>query len=167
VTRGRWIAGGVAVLVAVGLAVTAIVVLGQRSITPAEAMASPQFVEAADDAGIVHSYDGDWRYFVGGGVAAFDCDNDAQPDLYFAGGEGPAALYRNESVVGGQLRFDAVQSSVTDLTGVTGAYPLDIDSDEITDLVVLRLGENVLLRGLGDCTFQRANEDWNFDGGDA
>ena len=156
-----------AVLVAVGLAVTAIVVLGQRSITPAEAMASPQFVEAADDAGIVHSYDGDWRYFVGGGVAAFDCDNDAQPDLYFAGGEGPAALYRNESVVGGQLRFDAVQSSVTDLTGVTGAYPLDIDSDEITDLVVLRLGENVLLRGLGDCTFQRANEDWNFDGGDA
>ena len=130
-------------------------------------MASPQFVEVTEDAGINHSYDGDWRYFVGGGVAAFDCDNDAQPDLYFAGGEGPAALYRNESVVGGPLRFGAVQSSVTDLTGVTGAYPLDIDSDAITDLVVLRLGENVLLRGLGNCTFQRANEDWNFDGGDS
>jgi hypothetical protein len=28
------------------------------------------------------------------------------------------------------------------------------------------MGENVLLRGLGDCRFQRANEAWGFDGGD-
>ena len=32
---------------------------------------------------------------------------------------------------------------------MTGAYPLDVDSDGITDLAVLRHGENVLLRGLG------------------
>jgi enediyne biosynthesis protein E4 len=49
---------------------------------------------------------------------------------------------------------------------VTGAYPVDIDSDGITDLVVLRVGETVLLRGLGDCAFERANESWGFDGGD-
>ena len=48
---------------------------------------------------------------------------------------------------------------------VTGAYPLDIDGDGITDLAVLRRGENVLLRGLGDCRFERANEAWTFDGG--
>jgi len=31
--------------------------------------------------------------------------------------------------------------------------------------VVLRLGENVVLRGLGDCRFERANETWGIDGG--
>jgi hypothetical protein len=166
-TTGRWIAVGVAVVVAVGLIAGSLQLLAQGSITPTEAMASPQFVEVTHDAGIDHSYDGDWRYFVGGGVAVFDCDGDANPDLYFAGGEMPAALYRNTSAVAGSLTLHAVRSSVTDLTGVTGAYPLDIDSDAITDLVVLRLGENVLLRGLGDCAFERANEAWSFDGGDA
>jgi hypothetical protein len=32
--------------------------------------------------------------------------------------------------------------------------------------VVLRVGEDVLLRGTGDCGFERANEAWGFDGGD-
>ena len=32
--------------------------------------------------------------------------------------------------------------------------------------MVLRNGENVALRGLGDCRFERANERWGFDGGD-
>ena len=48
-----------------------------------------------------------------------------------------------------------------------GAYPLDVDGDGVTDLAVLRLGENVLLRGLGDCRFERANEAWGFNGGDS
>jgi hypothetical protein len=147
--------------------VAAISYMGSRPVTPTEAMEPPQFVEETEDAGIVHAYNGDWRYFVGGGVAAFDCDADTRPDLYFAGGEESAAMYRNTSVVAGPLRFDSVESPITDLVGVTGAYPLDIDSDTITDLVVLRLGENVLLRGLGDCIFERANEAWSFDGGDA
>jgi hypothetical protein len=56
---------------------------------------------------------------------------------------------------------------VTDLTSVTGAYPIDVDGDALTDLAVLRNGENVLLRGLGDCRFERANETWGYDGGDA
>ena len=38
---------------------------------------------------------------------------------------------------------------VTDLDAVTGAYPLDVDGDGVTDLAVLRLGESVLLRGPG------------------
>ena len=127
----------------------------------------PHFVEEADAAGIHHVYDGDFKFFVGGGVAAFDCDDDGRPDLYFAGGTNPAALYRNESPVGGALRFAEVPDPVTDLTDVVGAYPIDIDGDGHIDLAVLRLGENVLLRGLGDCRFERGNEAWGFDGGDA
>lgn len=133
----------------------------------ASATAPPRFVEEARAAGISHVYEGDFTYFVGGGVAAFDCDDDGRSDLYFAGGTEPAALYRNESPVGGALRFTPVPSPATDLRRVVGAYPIDIDGDGRLDLAVLRLGENVLLRGLGDCRFERANETWGFDGGDA
>jgi hypothetical protein len=125
----------------------------------------PHFVEEAIAAGVEHTYDGSWEFFVGGGVAPFDCDDDGRPDLYFAGGSGAAALFRNRSPVGGALRFERIASEATDLTAVTGAYPLDIDSDGQVDLAVLRHGENVLLRGLGDCAFQRVNEAWSFDGG--
>ena len=126
----------------------------------------PRFVEEAADAGVEHTYDGSWEFFVGGGVAVFDCDDDERPDLFFAGGSTPASLFRNQSPKGGALRFERISSEATDLTAVMGAYPLDIDSDGITDLAVLRNGENVLLRGLGGCAFERANEVWSFDGGD-
>ena len=147
-----------AVVLAVGLALTS------ASETAAEA---PRFVEESTAAGIDHVYDGEFPYFVGGGVATFDCNDDRRPDLYLAGGADPAALYRNESPVGGALRFAKVSDPVTDLTSVTGAYPIDVDGDALTDLAVLRNGENVLLRGLGDCRFERANETWGYDGGDA
>lgn len=124
---------------------------------------SPRFVEEAT--GIDHVYDGEWEFFVGGGVAVFDCDADALPDLFLAGGSEPASLYRNRSEPGGTLAFDEIRDPVTDLSLVTGAYPLDIDADDVVDLAVLRRGENVLLRGLGDCAFERANDAWSFDGG--
>ena len=130
------------------------------------AAAPPHFVEEAAAAGLTQSYSGDYPYVVGGGVAAFDCDDDGKPDLYLAGGEGTAGLYRNRSAVGGALRFERVPSPVTDLTAVTGAYPLDIDGDGLVDLAVLRIGENEILRGLGDCRFERANERFGIDGGD-
>ena len=128
------------------------------------ALDAPRFV--ADDGGIDHRYDGEFQHFVGGGVAAFDCDDDGRPDLYFAGGSAPAALYRNESPIGGPFRFTPVASPTTDLTAVTGAYPLDVDSDGHTDLAVLRVGEDVVLRGLGGCRFERANESLGLDGAD-
>jgi hypothetical protein len=103
---------------------------------------------------------------VGGGVAAFDCDGDGYLDLLLPGGSSPAQLYRNTSSRGGPLTFEKVPSAL-ELVDVSGAYPADIDSDGITDLIVIRVGENVAMRGLGECRFERANEAWGFDGGDA
>src|SRR5206468_6358931 len=57
------------------------------------------------------------------------------------------------------------QRSGLDGTGALGAYPLDIDADGGIDLAVLRVGEILLMRGLGDCRFERANERWGFAGG--
>ena len=53
------------------------------------ALGPPRFVEETAAAGIDHTYDGEFTYFVGGGVAVFDCDDDGRPDLYLAGGERP------------------------------------------------------------------------------
>lgn len=99
-----------------------------------------------------HSYEGGWEHFVGGGVAAFDCNGDTLPELYAAGGEAPAQLFLNRTTPGGNLVFDAVDGALS-LTSVIGAYPLDIDSDGVMDLAVLRVGDNMLMRGLGDCAF--------------
>ena len=135
--------------------------------SPGGDVAAPRFVEESAADGIDHRYDGEWEFFVGGGLAVFDCDADGRPDLYAAGGTEPARLYRNRSAIGGALAFTRVEDGATDLTLVTGAYPIDIDGDDAVDLAVLRRGENVLLRGRGDCAFERANEAWGFDGGDA
>ena len=126
----------------------------------------PRFVDETATSGITTSYDGDWFFMVGGGVATFDCNDDGFADLLLPGGESKAAFYRNTSARGGALTFEAQESGL-ELDSVTGAYPADIDGDGISDLIVLRVGENVAMRGLGACKFERANEAWGFDGGDA
>ncbi len=156
-------AGGVAIaIVAVALIGVSAGVLGDGS---ASAVRAPHYVEESNAAGVDHTYDGGSNYFVGGGVAVFDCNADGRPDMYLAGGSNPAALYRDDSPVGGALRFTALPDPLTDVSGVMGAYPIDIDGDGLVDLAVLRVGGVDLLRGLGDCRFERANERWSFDGG--
>ncbi|NVK34232.1 MAG: CRTAC1 family protein [Rhodobacteraceae bacterium] len=127
----------------------------------------PVFVEEAAAAGIDHQYKGAWEFFVGGGVAVFDCNADRRPDLFIAGGEAPAAVYKNRSLVGSALSFQRLPSGLSDRleTKILGAYPLDFDNDGIMDLAVLRLGQNILLRGKGECRFENANRDLAFDGG--
>lgn len=108
-----------------------------------------------------HSYTGGWEHFVGGGVAVFDCNGDALPDLLAAGGESPAALMVNQ----GNMQFDA--APLPPFTGTTGAYPFDADGDGHLDVMLLRVGENQLLRGDGACGFTPANAALGYDGGDA
>ncbi len=129
----------------------------------------PDMHEEAAAAGLVHSYEGPWEYFVGGGVASFDCNGDRMPDLVLAGGTVPAQLFVNRSTRAGPLKFEAIGLGISDRdkTRVLGAYPVNIDNDAHTDLVVLRLGENLLLRGGPDCSFTRANRAFGFDGGSA
>ncbi|WP_274426428.1 CRTAC1 family protein [Chelativorans sp. YIM 93263] len=126
----------------------------------------PKFVEETESAGLDSAYTGEWEYMVGGGAATFDCDSDGFPDLLVAGGTSPAKFYRNASEPGSALQFQEQESGL-ELEGATGAYPFDVDSDGITDLIVLRVGENIAMRGLGACRFERANERWGFDGGGA
>lgn len=129
----------------------------------------PVMHEEAVAAGIDHAYSGPWEFFVGGGAAAFDCNGDRRPELFLAGGKGSADLYVNNSETGGPLRFvkTAIDVPARDLEKVLGAYPLDIDNDGYRDLAVMRLGENLILKGGPDCTFEKANDAFAFDGGDA
>lgn len=114
--------------------------------------ASPVAAEPRDIAPQV--YTGGWEHLVGGGLAAFDCSGDGLPELYAAGGSNPAQLFLNQSTPGGDLSFDVAPEGSLNLTGVIGAYPVDIDSDGLQDLTVLRVGENALMRGLGDCAYE-------------
>jgi len=166
VEGARWLGAGVVAGAAATLGAVLLVAGIVRGDAPPPAAGPPRFVNESATAGVDQVYDGGFTFFVGGGVAVLDCDEDRRPDLYVAGGTNPAGLYRNLSPTGGALRFARVRAPATDLTGVTGAYPLDVDGDGMTDLAVLRLGEDVLLRGLGGCRFERANEAWSVRRGD-
>ena len=129
----------------------------------------PQMQEQAIRAGISHVYDGPWEFFVGGGGSALDCNGDRRPDLVLAGGTNPLQLFVNKSSNGGVLKFEPKNLNINkdDQLGVLGTYALDLDNDGHTDLVLLRLGENIILKGGADCVFSRANKFFAFDGGKA
>lgn len=120
----------------------------------------PRFVEETDTAGLQSRFEGQDEFMVGGGVAVFDCDNDGLPELYVTGGQNKAKFYRNKSTRGGPLKLQEERSGL-ELTLATGAYPIDIDGDGNADLVVLRVGEIEVFRGMGGCKFERANALWN------
>jgi hypothetical protein len=151
-----------ALCLAAALAGSATVAAAQESAPPV----APGFVDETAGSSLATAYDGEWFFMVGGGVAAFDCNDDAYPDMLLPGGSGLSQLYVNTSARGGALTFAPLASGL-EMPDVSGAYPADIDGDGITDLIVLRVGENVAMRGLGACQFEHANEAWNFDGGDA
>ncbi|SFJ41279.1 CRTAC1 family protein [Jannaschia pohangensis] len=94
-----------------------------------------------------HVYSGGWEHFVGGGIAATDCNGDGLPELVAAGGTEPMILLAN----GGDMAFTA--APFPQITDATGVYALDLDADGAQDLVVLRVGPDVTLRGDGACGF--------------
>lgn len=132
------------------------------ALSPLPTLAAPAFMQVAVPE---HIYAGGWEHFVGGGVAVFDCDGDGLPELYAAGGENPASLIRNNSTPNGALAFTQDTPAALALTGVTGAYPIDINSDGMMDLVVLRAGQNQLIKGGENCTFSELAT-LKFDGSD-
>ncbi len=134
---------------------------------PSVGLAEPHFTDRSRALGLTHSYQGGWEHFVGGGVATFDCDGDHFADLYVAGGSNPAVLLRNRTGRrGGAIVYEAETPEALALSGVIGAYPLDIDSDGILDLAILRVGENRLFKGGPDCRFRPFSPELGFDGGD-
>ena len=111
--------------------------------------ASSQVVfEDLSDRLFPHVYDGGWEHFVGGGLAVFDCNQDGNADVFAAGGINPSSLFINR----GGFEFD--RSPELEVLGTVGAYPLRFDEDVHPDLFVLRVGRNMLLRGLGGCEFE-------------
>ena len=119
----------------------------------------PHFVEETDSAGLQSRFEGEFEFQVGGGVATFDCDGDGLPEVYVTAGVNKAKFYRNRSTRGGPIKLQEERSGL-ELTGANGAYPLDVDGDGQIDLVVLRVGEVQVFRGLGGCKFERANDKW-------
>ncbi len=126
----------------------------------------PVMREEAEAAGIHQVYDGAWEHFVGGGGAALDCDGSGFPSVFLAGGKNAAKLFVNKSTRGGPLKFEEKPLDLDPhlLAGVIGAYPLDIDGDGHTDLFVLRVGQNLMLKGGPNCAFTLANKEWSFSG---
>ncbi|MGD2042747.1 MAG: ASPIC/UnbV domain-containing protein [Acidimicrobiia bacterium] len=161
-----WLVGGAVVGVVLTGATVLVAAAWLDDGTSGQVASPPVFEEVTGSAGVDQVYDGEFQFFVGGGVAVFDCNDDRLPDLFLAGGTNESGLYVNESDVGGQIGFTRITGPETDLPDVTGAYPIDIDSDGYTDLAVLRVGENLMLRGRGGCSFERANELWGIDGGE-
>ncbi|MCF6444038.1 CRTAC1 family protein [Nereida sp. MMG025] len=94
-----------------------------------------------------HSYVGGWEHFVGGGVAVFDCNSDDLPEIAIAGGTDKVQLFQNR----GEMAFQP--APLPPITGATGLYPIDMDGDAILDLFVLRVGQNIALKGDGACGF--------------
>ncbi len=85
-------------------------------------------------------------YLNGSGVAAGDVDGDGLCDVYFAGLDGPNALYRN---LGG-WKFDEIASRAgvgCDGLWCTGVSLVDLDGDGDLDLVVNTVGQGTRLFG--------------------
>ena len=128
----------------------------------------PSFEDRAAALPSPHVYAGGWEHFVGGGVAAFDCDGDGKLDVFAAGGTNPAQLLLNRAEgPGAPISFQRHPdvSAAPWATGVIGAYALDIDGDGPLDLFVLRVGANVALRNDGNCGLVDTTAAWGIDPG--
>jgi enediyne biosynthesis protein E4 len=131
----------------------------------------PRFTEVAAESGIKFTFYNDQvpdRYFLpevmGGGAAWIDFDGDGQLDLYLMNGTevGPGErppsdephtnrLYRNR---GGRFVEVTDVAHASEFSYGQGCAVGDFDADGFPDLYLTNYGANVLLRNLGDGTFE-------------
>lgn len=76
-----------------GLTTTALVLVIVNIVgggPPPAALEAPVFVDESDTDGIDQVYTGEFQFFVGGGVAVFDCNSDLLPDPISTSPVGPS-----------------------------------------------------------------------------
>lgn len=141
--------------------------------SPSPSVGTPLFEDVATQFGVEAIYRNDEEAgeasiveSLGGGVAAFDVDNDGRPDLFFPGGGKisdrslpglPGKLFLNRD---GQRYVD-----VTTAAGTIehphyshGACASDFDNDGFTDLLITGYGGLLLWKNQGDGTFQEIHD---------
>ncbi len=130
----------------------------------AGALGAPRFVDETVASGLDHRLDDGYTASIGGGVAVLDCDDDGSPGPLPCGWCQPGCPVPERQRGGRSAPVQGHRGSAPRRGGRNGAYPIDIDGDGHVDLAVLRVGGIDLLRGLGDCRFERANDAWSFAG---
>jgi hypothetical protein len=97
---------------------------------------------------------------MGSGVVLGDLDGDDDVDLLLLSYGSTPVLYRNDSPSGGPIRFtDVTQGSgLGEFRSTTTAAVGDVDDDGTLDLLVGRIGSDVLMRNLGGMRFEKMTE---------
>ena len=93
---------------------------------------------------------------MGSGIALGDFDGDHDTDLLLLSYGSTPALYRNDSPRGGPIRFTDVTEG-SGLEGITHSMTSalgDYDADGRLDVLVGRVGPDILLRNTGDFRFE-------------
>ena len=92
------------------------------------------FKEISESTGITH-YQHD-PYYISGGVAIFDFNNDGYEDLYFTGGLKPGKLYENVGSASFRDVSDIIDPGVLKTAFTQGVSIGDVNNDGYDDIFI-------------------------------